>query len=297
MKTTAAIAMGAMLGAVAVGAGVWWGNRVDVTQVPPAPSAALPVASASMAPAASAPAIEHPVPTLDSLGDAASHTFAADFGELLRRDPVGGLLRSDDFDHRFVATIDNLGRSAAPASLWPVEPVKGRFQAASAPDGETIAPDNATRNLPFVLALEKVDLHEAVRMYVWHYPSLQRQYEELGFPGHYFNDRFVQVVDQLLATPEPSTLLRVHLPHFQGTAPTHPWVLYEFDDPDLRSLSSGQRLLIRMGAANERRVKNRLRELRRLLASSPADLEAIRQARAQEQRAPASTAAGGSRRP
>jgi hypothetical protein len=294
MKTTTAIAMGAMLGAVAVGAGVWWGNRVNVAQAPPVPTAAAPAAPAIIAPEASAPAIEHPVPTLDSLGDAASHTFAADFGELLRRDPIGSLLRSDDFDHRFVATIDNLGRSAAPPSLWPVQPVKGQFQAASAPDGATLAPDNAARYLPFVLALERVDLHEAIRMYVWHYQDLQRQYEALGFPGHYFNDRFVQVLDQLLATPEPSTPPRVHLPQFQGTAPTRPWVLYEFDDPDLRSLSSGQRILIRMGLANERRVKHRLRELRRLLASSPADQEAIRQARAQERRAPASASTGGS---
>jgi hypothetical protein len=118
---------------------------------------------------------------------------------------------------------------------------------------------------------------------------LQHEYEELGFPGRYFNDRFVQVIDPLLATPDPSRPPRVHLPRIEGAPPSHPWVLYEFDDPDLRSLSAGQRLLLRMGPANERRVKARLTELRRLLASSPADQASIKQAPAQEERRPSQT--------
>jgi len=85
-------------------------------------------------------------------------------------------------------------------------------------------------------------------------------------PQPYFNDRFIAVLDQLLATPEVGPPLAVHLPTIVGPAPTRPWLLYEFDDPALRSLSAGQRILLRMGAVNERRVKARLAELRRLLA-------------------------------
>lgn len=293
MKTMAAVAIGALLGAAAVGAGVWWGGSVHVARVPePAASAAPAAAAPAMSAAASEPTIRHPVPSLDSPEVAAARTLAQDFTELLRRSPVGALLRSDDLDHRFVATVDNLGRSSAPSSLWPVEPAKDRFEVADSGGMESVAPDNGLRYLPFVDALEKVDLHEAIRMYVWHYPSLQRQYEELGFPGHYFNDRFVQVLDQLLATPEPLAPPQVHLPRFQAAAPSRPWVLYEFDDPDLRALSAGQRLLVRMGLANERRVKRRLAELRRLLASSPADQEAIREARHQEYQASAQAPSG-----
>jgi hypothetical protein len=46
-----------------------------------------------------------------------------------------------------------------------------------------------------------------------------------------------------------------------------PWVLYEFDDPALQSLSAGQRTLVRMGPDNERRIKARLVELRRRLVA------------------------------
>jgi hypothetical protein len=44
-------------------------------------------------------------------------------------------------------------------------------------------------------------------------------------------------------------------------------VLYEFVDPNLQSLASGQRALLRMGWVNERRVKTRLAEVRRLVTA------------------------------
>ena len=44
--------------------------------------------------------------------------------------------------------------------------------------------------------------------------------------------------------------------------PERPWVLYEFADPKLQALTSGQKLLLRMGSVNERRVKARLAEIR-----------------------------------
>jgi len=46
-------------------------------------------------------------------------------------------------------------------------------------------------------------------------------------------------------------------------------VLYEFDDPQLESLTAGQKILVRMGLDNERRVKARLAELRGLIAATP----------------------------
>jgi hypothetical protein len=99
------------------------------------------------------------------------------------------------------------------------------------------------------------------------YPSLQRAYEELGYPKRYFNDRFVDVIDLLLATPEPISAPKVHLPTVNGPVqPQRPWVLYEFDDPQLEGLAAGQKMLLRMGLRNERRVKVRLAELRNLIA-------------------------------
>jgi len=87
------------------------------------------------------------------------------------------------------------------------------------------------------------------------YPLLQQDYEQLGYPGRYFNDRVVQVIDHLLNTPEvqaPVLLIQ-------------PKVLYEFADPKLEELSAGQKILVRIGHENAVKVKAKLREIRSAL--------------------------------
>lgn len=178
------------------------------------------------------------------------------------------MFRLDDFPRRLAATIDNLGRPHAAATLWPVNPVAGRFMVEERDGAAFIAADNALRYTPYVLLLETVDLREAVALYKQIYPALQRAYEDLGYPKEYFNDRLVQVIDQLLATPEIDSPLQVRLPSIEGPVrPERPWVLYEFVDPNLQSLTSGQKVLLRMGSVNERRIKARLLEIRRLVTA------------------------------
>jgi hypothetical protein len=41
-----------------------------------------------------------------------------------------------------------------------------------------------------------------------------------------------------------------------------PKVMFQYADPNLESSSAGQKLLIRMGPANERIIKQKLREFR-----------------------------------
>ena len=264
MTKRAAIALAALFAAVLIGGMFWWhGERGSG----PIPHLEQTVAASAPAAPPSAPLIQHPVPAVAAASTAAAAGFDEALISLFGPPSVASLFRTDAFAHRFVATIDNLGRESAPTGVWPVNPAKGRFATAATATGEVVQADNALRYVPYVLLLEQVDLRKAVQVYTQHYPELQREYEELGFPQRYFNDRFIEVLDQLLATPEGAPPLHVHRPVINGVQPTRPWVLYEFDDPALQSLSAGQRILLRMGPVNERRVKGRLAELRRLLAA------------------------------
>ena len=106
----------------------------------------------------------------------------------------------------------------------------------------------------------------AARLYGRLYPLFQQSYEELGYPGRYFNDRLVGVIDHLLAAPEPGGAIAVRLVDVQGPEKlTRPWLHYEFADPALEGLSAGQKLLVRVGPVNERRLKARLAALRKAL--------------------------------
>jgi hypothetical protein len=148
-----------------------------------------------------------------------------------------------------------------------VMPMQGRFTVADGPgEGQVIAPANAQRYAPFVAFVASVDSAAAVRLYARMYPVLQQAYRQLGLNDPHLNFRLVKVIDHLLATPEPSGPLQVQLTEVKGPVPsTRPWVRYEYVDPGLESLSAGQKAMLRVGLANERKLKQKLAELRREL--------------------------------
>lgn len=256
---------------VAVGTWLWQHNAAGpfATLTPTSlPAAAVPPASAAAAPSAPASGvIQYPIEAASA--PAAAPTLEATLTLLFGRQAVLGLLQLDEFPRRVAATVDNLGRRHAPAQLWPVNPAPGRFLVARRGDSETIDADNGMRYTAYVLLVEQVDLRQLVAQYARLYPQFQQAYEELGFPGRYFNDRVVEVIDQLLATPEPAGPLNVHLQAVNTPTPApRPWTLYEFDDPALQALNAGQKIMLRMGPVNKRRVKARLAELRQLLTAA-----------------------------
>jgi hypothetical protein len=248
---------------------------VDASSLPspaaPPLSATAPAPTAT--PPASAPAIQHPIESITAEAAASAPgdnaTLEDHLSALFGRKPVLSLLQLDDFASRLVATVDNLARAEAASRLWPVSPANGRFIVQRIKGEEVMSPDNGLRYTPYVVMLERVDLRQMAALYKRLYPRLQAAYEELGYPKAYFNDRVVAVIDHLLAAPEPTGLLPVHLAEVKGPVqPARPWVMYEFDDPALQAASAGHKIMLRMGPVNERRVKARLRELRPLIATA-----------------------------
>jgi hypothetical protein len=244
-----------------------------------APSAAAPeVLPEPVAREPTPPAIQHPVeapvagttaePTpLPALDGSDEHVSALLAG-LLSRKNLLTFLQLDGFVRRAVATVDNLARSQAPVMVWPVIPTPQRFTTQRGENGvETIHPGNSQRYVPLVLMIESVDTGKAVDLYRSLYPLFQQAYEELGFPGRYFNDRLVQVLDHLIATPVPTEALAVTLVDVKGTVPsTRPWVRYELADPALESLSAGRKMLLRTGPDNQRRLQAKLKDIRQRVA-------------------------------
>jgi hypothetical protein len=151
-----------------------------------------------------------------------------------------------------VATIDALPRRMVGRRVLPLHEPKGAFLVTSV-DGKTvISTKNVARYAPYMHALEAADTTQLTDWYVSHYPLFQQAYEQLGYPKGYFNDRLIAVIDNLLATPDPS----------QAPALAQPNVLYTYADPSLESLSAGQKMLLRVGPANEAKIKVKLRTIR-----------------------------------
>jgi hypothetical protein len=266
-------AIAAVLTIAILGAAAWlWHERRQLPPPIPAPPPAAPVAAPPpAAPAASAPLSRWDAGSVPADAPQQPATVESVLTHVFGRKAVLSFFQLDDFPRRLVATVDNLARSHASPRLWPMNPAEGRFTVQTVDGQEVISPDNGLRYTPYVLLLETVDMRQAAGAYRTLYPLFQQAYQDQGYPNAYFNDRLVEVIDHLLATPEPSGQLAVRMSEIKGPVqPERPWVLYEFADPDLQSLSAGQRLLLRMGPVNERRVKAKLEEIRRLVAAAPA---------------------------
>jgi hypothetical protein len=250
----------ALLVVAGVGALYYWKN---VREAPPAPPPSPPVAQApAPAPQTSPkpPAIQHPIPEapppakpLPSLAEsdpAAQEALAKLFGA----ESLAKAFNTDAAVRRFVATVDNLPRKTTSARLMPVKPVPGGFGVEGSGDNATIGAQNGLRYRPYFVAMEGVEAKRLVATYVQLYPLFQSAYQELGYPNGYFNDRLIEAIDDMLAAPDvPSPRL------------AQPKVLYEFADPALEGLSAGQKIVVRMGPENAKRVKDKLRAIRREL--------------------------------
>lgn len=189
-----------------------------------------------------------PLPSLDD----SDEFFKLELGDLFG-EKVGGLLAASQLVERVVATVDNLPRAHVAQRVRPVAGLAEAF-VADPEGGElfVIGEEGFRRYNQLASIIEQSDTRELADLYRRYYPLFQSSYEGLGYPNGYFNDRLVEAIDDMLATPDITGDLLLVRPH----------VLYQFQDPKLESLSSGQKLLLRMGRVNSSIVKIKLQALR-----------------------------------
>ena len=199
-----------------------------------------------------------PLPPLAESDTPVTAELGSVFGESL-----GDALASEALIEKFVATIDNLPRDKLAERLRPLGRVPGRFETAdgTAADRYTVSPENERRYDYLVSTFVAAPTDQVVALYRRYYPLMQESYESLGYPDAYFNDRMVEVIDHLLATPEPAGIPELVRPH----------VLFQYADPDLEALSSGQKQMLRLGPGQRADVKDKLREIRAALVEPAAD--------------------------
>ena len=200
------------------------------------------------------PAIPPPPPLPDL--DESDPEVANALGEAFGADPVARLLVDSQLVRKLVVTVDNLPREKISMRLRAVKSAPGRFEPGGTIDGPMLTEANYGRYAPYVELVNATDAAGAVALYQYYYPLLQEAYEELGYPESVFNDRVIEVIDDLLAAPEINRPVRLTRPH----------VLYKFEDQRLEALSAGQKMMIRMGPSNASVVKAKLREIRERLA-------------------------------
>jgi Protein of unknown function (DUF3014) len=256
---------GSLVALVAVAAGFYAGLRwlLDNRTRPAPPPVAVvapPTVQQRVAPGEPAPGPQHrvqevPTATQMTLGD----SDAALLEEISRLSIGHGLMQwllPSQVVRHIVATVDALPRRQVPVQVLPTRPVPGSFMVAQHGDETVIGSKNGERYLPYVRLLASIDPQAAASLYRRFYPLFQQAYRELGYPTGYFNDRLVEAIDDVLATPDVPSPLRVEAPS----------AMWRYVDPDLEALSAGQKILLRMGQPNAQIVRRWLNAFRASVA-------------------------------
>ncbi len=168
------------------------------------------------------------------------------------------LLELNNFIPKTVAIINNLPEKQLAKDHLPLKRLDSRFLVSGSAEAPVTTSRNHKRYEKYVELFEAINPELAVKTYSYFYPLFQEAYKKLGYPKAYFNDRLVFVIDHLLETPEPPEPIQL----------AQPVVNYTFADPALENRSAGQKLLLRIGPENRRRVKQQLEKYRQLLVKS-----------------------------
>ena len=222
--------------------------------VPVAPVEPVPVEIPSVGPAEQIEGTGNipPEPVAPELPIEEQFTFLFDWRE------YGQLFLLEALINHFVVTVDNMTGPKLPQKFAFTQPPAGKFMVQrDAEDNPTLDPKNYDRYTKFVQFAEAADIKKFVNFYVKHYQVFQSAYEELGYPDRYFNDRFVEVIDNVLATPDVHEPIKLDQPK----------VYFTFVDPKLEALSAGQKILVRIGPGNAAKIKVRLLALKQALTT------------------------------
>jgi hypothetical protein len=254
--------IGAAVATLALAAAVYFLYIRDDSPAPaterPPPVAASPMDAApeiqNPLPAAPQDAEAPPLPPLGQSDPSVRQELSTVFGERA----VDELVVPQGVVRRFVISVDGLARKKLPVQSRPLAATGGTFRVSGTEEEITLDPQNYERYRPAIALIRDTDTARLAALYKRYYPLMQEAYADIDREGAYFNDRMVEVIDHLLATPEVQGPIKL----------TQPRVFYEFADPELEALSSGQKTLIRMGPENAAVVKDKLRELRRIIATA-----------------------------
>lgn len=244
-----------------VGAYLWLQREQPAPLLAPPPQETpLPDAAATPPPIAYPMPAQQPAQALPDL-DASDPALRSGLAGLVDAQTLAERIVFEAFVRRVVATIDNLPREKVNLRQLPVKTVPGPFLTAVDDQGIRLRPDNSARYAVYMRAVEAVDTEKLVVLYARFYPLFQQAYIDLGYPKGYFNDRLIEVIDHLLATPQLQAPVRL----------VQPKVMYQYADPELEARSAGQKTLMRIGNANAATIKTKLRAIRsELLQIAPA---------------------------
>lgn len=185
-----------------------------------------------------------------------SDTWLKDqFASMLMNSAVTALIGDSDNVSNFVVFIDNAANGQVVSQFSPLIAPKGDFIVKPL-DGPELTyildPETYKRYNDYATLIASLPIEQAVETYQDVKPLIQSAYEELGYSDSNFNEKLKDTIDILLDTPVVDGDIKL----------LSPSVMYEFADPALEQLLPLQKLLLRMGPDNQRKIQQALKQFK-----------------------------------
>ena len=218
----------------------------------PLPTAATPVEEVIATP------IPAPTATPPILNNSDQHV-QNNVRKLNQGEQLLKLLTGDEILRKIVRAVHQLSEGNVVKQYRPIKSPAGLFRAdkISEGDAETLATysaleANTGRYDNYVAIIDNLDPSIIASLYRTYSPLLEQAYGELGLNKGSFDEALKKSIDLLLATPnvQDNYLL------------VRPSVMYRFADPSFERLPNAQKLMIRIGKDNRKKVVEFLEEVK-----------------------------------
>ena len=174
---------------------------------------------------------------------------------------VAAWLATEDLIRNFTAVTHDISSGHTPrARLQALAPGES-FRTLERGGALRIDPASYSRYDSLAGAVASIDAAGAARVYATLKPRMQEAYAEQGFPDTPFDRTLERAIVELLATPILDESIALEP---SGAR------MFAFASPEIESLSSAQKHLLRMGPRNVRIIQDKLREIA-LAAGIPRD--------------------------
>ena len=231
------------IGILAMAAGLVWWMRTG-----PAASPEIERMAAARPATRPAPAVPAPVPTTLPALDALDPLMRSLIGEVSASPLLARWLATENLARQVVVLVDGAAGDGLPFRfLTPLRPT-GAFSVVTRNGRTIISPDSYARYDGMAGVIAAIDPATVVRVYRTLSPRLEEAHGELGQGGRTFDQTLRENLRRLAETPIPDAPVAV----------TPRGGLYGFADPRLEALSPAQKLLLRSGPENARRVQTQL---------------------------------------
>lgn len=198
-----------------------------------------------------------PVPEVEPLpaladSDAYIHQKAIDIADGMAIEP---LMIEDNVVRQFVVFVDNLAQGELARKVSPLKAPNSNFTVSEIANKTYVDPDSYHRYDLYADFLASLNEEELAKSYKEMTPLLGEAFSELGYNDTSFDERMQQAIAIMLDAPIIEQPIEL-----DGVS-----VNYQFVDPNLEALPNAQKLMIRMGPENSRKVKSALRRLQKHL--------------------------------